>query len=150
MLLIVYSAESCRFEKSLIENSPSLHIAVSRSLAPLPYVDPGYGTASMKLPSLRYVCHRLHPCGCTLNLLWLSRIFPPLPPPFTREYRRVVQHRSSFIVVCTFTNTKLYFHSNVLPYTPSFHRNYNSTEPVFLNVYGAPELIPRNEFRQPM
>jgi hypothetical protein len=23
-------------------------------------------------------------------------------------------------------------------------------EPVFLNVYGAPELIPRNEFRQPM
>ncbi len=25
----------------------------------------------------------------------------------------------------------------------------NSPEPVFLNVYGAPELIPRNEFRQP-
>jgi hypothetical protein len=25
-----------------------------------------------------------------------------------------------------------------------------STEPVFLNVYGAPELIPRNGFRQPM
>ncbi len=25
-----------------------------------------------------------------------------------------------------------------------------NTEPVFLNVYGAPELIPRNEFRQPM
>jgi hypothetical protein len=24
------------------------------------------------------------------------------------------------------------------------------TEPVFLNVYGAPESIPRNEFRQPM
>ncbi len=23
-------------------------------------------------------------------------------------------------------------------------------EPVLLNVYGAPELIPRNEFRQPM
>jgi hypothetical protein len=23
-------------------------------------------------------------------------------------------------------------------------------EPVFLNVYGAPELIPRNEFHQPM
>ncbi len=23
-------------------------------------------------------------------------------------------------------------------------------EPVFLNVYGAPELIPRNEFRQAM
>jgi hypothetical protein len=23
-------------------------------------------------------------------------------------------------------------------------------EPVFLNVYGAQELIPRNEFRQPM
>ncbi len=25
-----------------------------------------------------------------------------------------------------------------------------SLEPVFLNVYGAPESIPRNEFRQPM
>jgi hypothetical protein len=25
-----------------------------------------------------------------------------------------------------------------------------SPEPVFLNVYGAPESIPRNEFRQPM
>ncbi len=24
------------------------------------------------------------------------------------------------------------------------------SEPVFLNVYGAQELIPRNEFRQPM
>jgi hypothetical protein len=24
------------------------------------------------------------------------------------------------------------------------------SEPVLLNVYGAPELIPRNEFRQPM
>jgi hypothetical protein len=23
-------------------------------------------------------------------------------------------------------------------------------EPVFLNMYGAPESIPRNEFRQPM
>ncbi len=26
----------------------------------------------------------------------------------------------------------------------------NTTEPVFSNVYGAPELIPRKEFRQPM
>ncbi len=26
----------------------------------------------------------------------------------------------------------------------------NSAEPVFLNVHGAPESIPRNEFRQPM
>ncbi len=25
-----------------------------------------------------------------------------------------------------------------------------NTEPVFLNVYGAKESIPRNEFRQPM
>ncbi len=25
-----------------------------------------------------------------------------------------------------------------------------TSEPVFLNVYGAPESIPRNEFRQPM
>ncbi len=26
----------------------------------------------------------------------------------------------------------------------------STTEPLLLNVYGAPELIPRNEFRQPM
>ncbi len=26
----------------------------------------------------------------------------------------------------------------------------NTPEPVLLNVYGAPALIPRNEFRQPM
>jgi hypothetical protein len=26
----------------------------------------------------------------------------------------------------------------------------SQAEPVLLNVYGAPELIPRNEFRQPM
>jgi hypothetical protein len=26
----------------------------------------------------------------------------------------------------------------------------NYPEPVLLNVYGAPELIPRNEFRKPM
>jgi hypothetical protein len=29
-------------------------------------------------------------------------------------------------------------------------RNSPRPEPVFLNVYGAPESIPRNEFRQPM
>ncbi len=33
------------------------------------------------------------------------------------------------------------------PYPPPLH---TVSEPVFLNVYGAPELIPRNEFRQPM
>ncbi len=27
---------------------------------------------------------------------------------------------------------------------------WKQPEPVLLNVYGAPELIPRNEFRQPM
>jgi hypothetical protein len=27
---------------------------------------------------------------------------------------------------------------------------YNKTVLVFLNVYGAPESIPRNEFRRPM
>ncbi len=29
-------------------------------------------------------------------------------------------------------------------------RDEGSSEPVLLNVYGAPEMIPRNEFRQPM
>jgi hypothetical protein len=27
-------------------------------------------------------------------------------------------------------------------------KSYSLSEPVFLNVYGAPESIPRNEFRQ--
>ncbi len=31
-----------------------------------------------------------------------------------------------------------------------FTVSFKYTEPVFLNVYGAPESIPRNEFRQPM
>ncbi len=30
------------------------------------------------------------------------------------------------------------------------HKSCNRPEPVFLNVYGAQESIPRNEFRQPM
>jgi hypothetical protein len=30
------------------------------------------------------------------------------------------------------------------------HTTARKTEPVLLNVYGAPELIPRNEFRQSM
>jgi hypothetical protein len=34
---------------------------------------------------------------------------------------------------------------------PSLYNGRICTEPVFLNVYyGAPESIPRNEFRQPM
>jgi hypothetical protein len=32
----------------------------------------------------------------------------------------------------------------------SFLKILDMSEPVLLNVYGAPELIPRNEFRQPM
>jgi hypothetical protein len=31
-----------------------------------------------------------------------------------------------------------------------FYLTRKTPEPVILNVYGAPELIPRNEFRQPM
>ncbi len=32
----------------------------------------------------------------------------------------------------------------------SFVYNYILSEPVFLNVYGARESIPRNEFREPV
>ncbi len=32
----------------------------------------------------------------------------------------------------------------------AWHTVVKETELEFLNVYGAPELIPRNEFRQPM
>ncbi len=31
-----------------------------------------------------------------------------------------------------------------------YRKGYSSPELVFLNVYGAPESIPRNEYRQPM
>ncbi len=43
----------------------------------------------------------------------------------------------------------LAFKSNPF-YNQPVRRNSTNTEPVFLNVYGAQELIPRNEFRQPM
>ncbi len=33
---------------------------------------------------------------------------------------------------------------------PRFSAREKAAEPVFLNVYGAPESIPKNEFRQPM
>jgi hypothetical protein len=37
------------------------------------------------------------------------------------------------------------------PHPPPQTRSKNDgSEPVLLNVYGAPELMPRNEFRQPM
>jgi hypothetical protein len=36
------------------------------------------------------------------------------------------------------------------PYTAIGGMHIHTAEPVFLHVYGAPELIPRNEFRQPM
>jgi hypothetical protein len=37
----------------------------------------------------------------------------------------------------------------VLP-DPETNQGSENPEPVFLNVYGAQESIPRNEFRQPM
>jgi hypothetical protein len=39
----------------------------------------------------------------------------------------------------------------VLPFWPGVPSSVNfSSEPVFLNIYGAQESIPRNEFRKPM
>jgi hypothetical protein len=39
---------------------------------------------------------------------------------------------------------------NSVSYTPYLLLKLARAEPVLLNVYGAPELMPRNEFRQPM
>ncbi len=49
-------------------------------------------------------------------------------------------------------SAKYRFQSTKLPYLPGVIRflSTNQHEPVFLNVYGAQESIPRNEFRQPM
>ncbi len=47
----------------------------------------------------------------------------------------------------------LHIHHLYLAYRefiPFFLHLFFSSEPVFLNVYGAQEQIPRNEFRQPM
>jgi hypothetical protein len=54
------------------------------------------------------------------------------------HYALSVKHRSITAHVQHITGLKKHQQTNQL------------TEPVLLNVYGAPELIPRNEFRQPM
>jgi hypothetical protein len=42
------------------------------------------------------------------------------------------------------------FLRELLEQTARSYQQEDDSEPVLLNVYGAPELIPRNEFRQPM
>jgi hypothetical protein len=45
---------------------------------------------------------------------------------------------------------QLPLHSAIVPLPPPRNqRGSHLPEPVFLNVYGAQESIPRNEFRQP-
>ncbi len=66
-----------------------------------------------------------------------------------RQLSRSLANRS--LPFLTPTNQRLHLYSQLeasppAPRTPV----YSSAEPVLLNVYGAPELIPRNEFRQPM
>jgi hypothetical protein len=53
----------------------------------------------------------------------------------------------SYIVVLSTPESRyLYFRPQFTLYLCLF----SSSEPVFLDVYGASALIPRNEFRQPM
>jgi hypothetical protein len=54
-----------------------------------------------------------------------------------KHYRQTLSEES---IVCMNTTLNVVF---VLDRT-------SEPEPVLLNVYGAPELMPRNEFRQPM
>ncbi len=46
--------------------------------------------------------------------------------------------------------TQVCSHAPFPPYLQDDFVPIVAPEPVFLNVYGAQELIPRNEFRQPM
>jgi hypothetical protein len=77
----------------------------------------------------------------------------PTPPTLARIGRLYLQHRKK----------KDLERGNEIGYTScgSWGRvrenkttakgeSFFSSEPVFLNVYGAQESIPRNEFRQPM
>ncbi len=57
----------------------------------------------------------------------------------------IFSHFLPNVLACIF----LYYNNNLL-LIPQPLRLHCVTEPVFINVYGAPESIPRNEFRQPM
>jgi hypothetical protein len=46
--------------------------------------------------------------------------------------------------------SSIFADQSALVYEPKCTGRGEYTEPVFLNVYGAQESIPRNEFRQPM
>jgi hypothetical protein len=53
------------------------------------------------------------------------------------------------VIICLFKPwTKTLRCSNIIQKQAPAARQ--TPEPAFLNVYGAPELIPRNEFRKPM
>ncbi len=54
-------------------------------------------------------------------------------------------------IVWRYSHSWLVFSTQRVNYCPPRLKElYLCTEPVLLNVYGAPELIPRNEFRQPI
>ncbi len=66
---------------------------------------------------------------------------------YMHEYRNCDVFKMYFIFECY----KMYLSSQKFLYI-IVTSIYDQTMPelVFLNVYGAPESIPRNEFRQPM
>jgi hypothetical protein len=79
-------------------------------------------------------------------------------PPLARPLRKLVKinHEAEFLVILVYVYIKV-LSPETEPSEPQLNRSCCtnvagnlSPEPVFLNVYGAPESIPRDEFRQPM
>jgi hypothetical protein len=58
-------------------------------------------------------------------------------------------HGVAYVNVLESTYSKVRY-SSYSPAHIGFFLGSRTPEPILLNVYGAPELIPRNEFRQPM
>jgi hypothetical protein len=94
-------------------------------------------------------------CNTTdLNLIFLTLLVPLQNYVNTMNMNTLSKHRHVYIKLYT-----LYSMCSFIIFSTPFQTTssllgkadkHTKTEPVLLNVYGAPELILRNEFRQPM
>jgi hypothetical protein len=84
------------------------------------------------------------------------RNFPKIELSFIRSNRRCLlgsgkQKRDPCIVWKIERTAGKLIMLTIISYAVICHLHTSENpEPVLINVYGAPELIPRNEFRQPM
>ncbi len=107
-----------------------------------------YGNFTFRLVTVHAQCSLLTNVAPSLELS------PPLPPPPSARIDRLyLQHRKKkdlergkeSVHTCCGS-----WEGGGKNKTTAKDEGFFYSEPVFLNVYGAQESIPRNEFRQPM